>query len=136
MAAAGPGSAGSGLSLLRERVPLARAKEIAQQVFASYWETTEVQLKAIDLFLVRRRGASALATLADSPARVGPQVFVLATGLLQLLYAVLVGQFPFNSLLAGVISCVGTFVLTGERSSRALPCGTHAAHPRRPPARS
>jgi len=37
---------------------------------------------------------------------------VLATGVVQFLYCVVVGSFPFNSFLAGFISCVGTFVFT------------------------
>eukprot|EP00890_Picochlorum_soloecismus_P001755 jgi/Picsp_1/2580/NSC_00811-R1_dolichyl-diphosphooligosaccharide--protein glycosyltransferase subunit dad1 len=36
----------------------------------------------------------------------------LTTALLQFLYALLVGSFPFNAFLAGFFSCIGSFVLT------------------------
>lgn len=39
--------------------------------------------------------------------------YVLATGILQFVYCVLVGNFPFNSFLSGFICTVGVFVLTG-----------------------
>ncbi|CCI42408.1 unnamed protein product [Albugo candida] len=38
--------------------------------------------------------------------------YVLATGILQFVYCVLVGNFPFNSFLSGFICTVGVFVLT------------------------
>ncbi|KAG0452829.1 hypothetical protein HPP92_025237 [Vanilla planifolia] len=38
-------------------------------------------------------------------------VFAIATGLVQVLYMAIVGSFPFNSFLSGVLSCVGTAVL-------------------------
>ncbi|CAB1324218.1 dolichyl-diphosphooligosaccharide--protein glycosyltransferase subunit DAD1 [Oncorhynchus tshawytscha] len=37
--------------------------------------------------------------------------YILLTGALQFLYCLLVGTFPFNSFLAGFISCVGAFIL-------------------------
>lgn len=37
--------------------------------------------------------------------------FILFTGIFQFLYCLLVGTFPFNSFLAGFISCVASFVL-------------------------
>lgn len=40
--------------------------------------------------------------------------YIVATGIIQFLYCLLVGTFPFNSFLSGFISCVGSFVLTGE----------------------
>lgn len=40
--------------------------------------------------------------------------YIMATGIIQFLYCLLVGTFPFNSFLSGFISCVGSFVLTGE----------------------
>ena len=39
--------------------------------------------------------------------------YIMATGIIQFLYCLLVGTFPFNSFLSGFISCVGSFVLTG-----------------------
>lgn len=39
--------------------------------------------------------------------------YIMATGIVQFLYCLLVGTFPFNSFLSGFISCVGSFVLAG-----------------------
>jgi len=39
--------------------------------------------------------------------------YILITGVLQFVYCALVGTFPFNSFLAGFISCVASFVLGG-----------------------
>ena len=36
---------------------------------------------------------------------------VFATGVIQFIYCLLVGTFPFNSFLAGFLSCVTSFVL-------------------------
>lgn len=38
--------------------------------------------------------------------------YVLTTGIAQFVYGMSVGSFPFNSFLAGFLSCVGVFVLT------------------------
>nr|AFK43638.1 unknown [Medicago truncatula] len=38
-------------------------------------------------------------------------VFAVFTALIQVVYMALVGAFPFNSFLSGVLSCVGTAVL-------------------------
>lgn len=43
-------------------------------------------------------------------------LYMLLTGAFQFLYCLLVGTFPFNSFLAGFISCVGSFTLAGEFS--------------------
>jgi oligosaccharyltransferase complex subunit epsilon len=40
--------------------------------------------------------------------------YILLTGVIQFVYCCLVGTFPFNSFLAGFISTVGSFVLTGK----------------------
>ena len=40
--------------------------------------------------------------------------YIMATGIIQFLYCLLVGTFPFNSFLSGFISCVGSFILTGK----------------------
>ncbi|XP_051114603.1 dolichyl-diphosphooligosaccharide--protein glycosyltransferase subunit DAD1 [Andrographis paniculata] len=37
--------------------------------------------------------------------------FAVATALIQVVYMAIVGSFPFNSFLSGVLSCVGTAVL-------------------------
>lgn len=38
--------------------------------------------------------------------------FALVTGLIQFLYVLLVGQFPYNSFLAGFVAAVGFFIFT------------------------
>lgn len=39
-------------------------------------------------------------------------VFLFALGVLQFVYVLVIGNFPFNAFLGGFISCVGQFVLT------------------------
>lgn len=58
--------------------------------YSDYVATLTPRLKLIDLFLV----------------------FLVALGILQFVYVLLVGNFPFNAFLGGFISCVGQFVLT------------------------
>jgi hypothetical protein len=41
-------------------------------------------------------------------------VFAVLTGVAQFAYLLLVGQFPFNSFLAGFFAAVGFFVFTGQ----------------------
>lgn len=38
--------------------------------------------------------------------------YLLILGILQFIYVLLIGNFPFNAFLGGFISCVGQFVLT------------------------
>ncbi|KAJ8978600.1 hypothetical protein NQ317_006888 [Molorchus minor] len=38
-------------------------------------------------------------------------LYILLTGIVQFIYCLLVGTFPFNSFLSGFISCVSCFVL-------------------------
>lgn len=47
-------------------------------------------------------------------------MYVAATAIVQFVYCCLVGTFPFNSFLAGFMSCVGMFVLTGAPSRAQL----------------
>lgn len=57
-------------------------------------------------------GSATLLTLADLKDPIN--VYLLATfltGVIQFIYVVLVGTFPFNSFLAGFLSCVTSFVL-------------------------
>ncbi|KNC79094.1 hypothetical protein SARC_08506 [Sphaeroforma arctica JP610] len=79
--------AGSLKPASNERHTLGEAVNIA---FAKYNKVTPGKLKAIDCFLV----------------------YVMAVGVIQFVYACLVGTDPFNSFLAGFLSCIGTFVLT------------------------
>lgn len=60
----------------------------------NYDKETPQLLKIIDVFLV----------------------YQFLTGVLQFVYCVLVGTFPFNSFLSGFISTVGSFILTGKVS--------------------
>ena len=62
-----------------------------RRLSSTYAERTPTRLKLVDAFLA----------------------FVLATGILEFVYCILVGTFPFNSFLAGFVSTVGTFVLAG-----------------------
>jgi len=64
--------------------------DIYRSGFEAYNKRTPMKLKIIDLYLF----------------------FVLLTGAFQLLYAIIVGSFPFNSFLSGFISTIGCFVLT------------------------
>ncbi|WPK23918.1 hypothetical protein PUMCH_001168 [Australozyma saopauloensis] len=58
--------------------------------YTNYLKALTPRLKLIDSFLV----------------------FLVALGVLQFVYVLLVGNFPFNAFLGGFISCVGQFVLT------------------------
>lgn len=60
-------------------------------------------------------------------------VFLVALGVLQFVYVLLVGNFPFNAFLGGFISCVGQFVLTVslrmQYVARAAETGAGAGEP-------
>ncbi|CAK7892305.1 dolichyl-diphosphooligosaccharide--protein glycosyltransferase subunit Ost2p [[Candida] anglica] len=58
--------------------------------YDSYFENLTPRLKLIDIFLT----------------------FLVLLGVLQFVYVILIGNFPFNAFLGGFISCVGQFVLT------------------------
>lgn len=62
---------------------------VVSTTYSDYINTLTPRLKLIDLFLV----------------------FLVALGILQFVYVILVGNFPFNAFLGGFISCVGQFVL-------------------------
>jgi len=68
----------------------ARSGIVVKDVLNAYVAKVPRELKIVDAFLV----------------------YVLATGIVQFGYMMLVGSFPFNSFLAGFLSCVGVFVLT------------------------
>ncbi len=57
--------------------------------YEEYTSKTSQKLKIIDAYLA----------------------YIMLTGIVQFVYCVLVGTFPFNSFLSGFISCVGSFVL-------------------------
>merc|ERR1712000_204574 len=58
-------------------------------LYSEYMKTTVAKLKLIDLYLL----------------------YILLTGIAQFAYCCIVGTFPFNSFLAGFISCVASFIL-------------------------
>lgn len=68
------------------------------KLYEDYSTRTPKRLKLVDVYLA----------------------YIMATGIIQFVYCLLVGTFPFNSFLAGFISCVGSFVLAGE-----TPNGAH-----------
>eukprot|EP00735_Rhodelphis_limneticus_P000943 TRINITY_DN11479_c0_g1::TRINITY_DN11479_c0_g1_i1::g.10910::m.10910 TRINITY_DN11479_c0_g1::TRINITY_DN11479_c0_g1_i1::g.10910 ORF type:complete len:124 (+),score=16.09,sp/Q5RBB4/DAD1_PONAB/57.14/1e-39,DAD/PF02109.11/4.1e-45,PIG-F/PF06699.6/0.042,DUF4191/PF13829.1/0.053 TRINITY_DN11479_c0_g1_i1:40-372(+) len=69
---------------------MAAVSDALQAFVQTYKQTTPKRVKAIDAFLL----------------------FILLTALVQFVYCVLVGTFPFNAFLAGFLSCVGMFILT------------------------
>lgn len=74
-----------------ERMARSSTKD-AQDLFRALWSAyaaTPTNLKIIDLYVI----------------------YAVFTALIQIVYVALVGSFPFNSFLSGVLSCVGTAVL-------------------------
>ena len=65
---------------------------LIQRLLAAYQDTTPQSLKLIDAYLVA----------------------VMLSGILQFVYVILAGTFPFNSFLSGFIASVGAFVLAGR----------------------
>lgn len=60
----------------------------------------------------KSNGMSVLWTLADLKDPLNAYLFaVFLTGVFQFIYVLLVGTFPFNSFLAGFLSCVTSFIL-------------------------
>ena len=70
---------------------------VLRRLYDDYSMKTPKKLKLVDVYLA----------------------YIMATGIIQFLYCLLVGTFPFNSFLAGFISCVGSFVLAGKILNRA-----------------
>ena len=65
---------------------------VLSDLYKDYSNRTPKRLKLVDVYLA----------------------YIMATGIIQFLYCLLVGTFPFNSFLAGFISNVGSFVLAGK----------------------
>lgn len=65
---------------------------VVSKFYNTYMNSTPNRLKIVDAYLL----------------------YILLTGIIQFVYCCLVGTFPFNSFLAGFVSCVGSFVLGGE----------------------
>lgn len=74
---------------------------VIKRFFDEYSSTTPQRLKLVDAYLA----------------------YVMLTGIVQFLYCLLVGTFPFNSFLSGFISCVGSFILAGRVIISAYMCG-------------
>jgi len=70
-------------------IDMGATKTIISTILNRYQSETPKRLKIIDAYLL----------------------YVMMTGAIQFLYALMVGSFPFNSILSGFISCVGSFVL-------------------------
>ncbi|XP_055352169.1 dolichyl-diphosphooligosaccharide--protein glycosyltransferase subunit DAD1-like [Paramacrobiotus metropolitanus] len=68
---------------------MAHLGEILVKLYEEYRGKTPKRLKLVDAYLV----------------------YVLMTGIIQFLYCLLVGTFPFNSFLSGFISTVASFIL-------------------------
>ena len=66
---------------------------VVSKFYNTYMSSTPNRLKIVDAYLL----------------------YILLTGIIQFVYCCLVGTFPFNSFLSGFVSCVGSFVLGGER---------------------
>lgn len=69
--------------------------DVLSKLYSDYGKTTPQRLKLVDAYLF----------------------YIMLTGVIQFVYCCLVGTFPFNSFLAGFISCVGSFVLAGKSCS-------------------
>jgi oligosaccharyltransferase complex subunit epsilon len=65
--------------------------DVLGKLYGDYQRTTPKRLKLIDAYMF----------------------YILLTGIIQFVYCLLVGTFPFNAFLAGFISCVASFVLAG-----------------------
>lgn len=68
------------------------AQQIAAGIWQDYVDTTPQRTKLIDVFMA----------------------FLVAVGVLQFVYCVIVGNFPFNAFLSGFSATVGQFVLTAS----------------------
>jgi len=62
---------------------------VVTKFYGTYMSSTPNRLKIVDSYLL----------------------YILLTGIIQFVYCCLVGTFPFNSFLAGFVSCVGSFIL-------------------------
>ncbi|CAD6186270.1 unnamed protein product [Caenorhabditis auriculariae] len=67
----------------------AQVVQVVQKLCDDYVKTTPQKLKIIDAYMT----------------------YILFTGIIQFVYCLLVGTFPFNSFLSGFISTVASFVL-------------------------
>ncbi|ORY84921.1 DAD family-domain-containing protein [Protomyces lactucae-debilis] len=87
--------------------------QIVNDLWSSYLKSTPQQLKLIDMFMA----------------------FLIATGVLQFMYCLIVGNYPFNAFLAGFIATIGQFVLCAGLRSQTNTANT-AAFPQVSPERA
>ncbi|KAI9301648.1 DAD/Ost2 [Cunninghamella echinulata] len=66
--------------------------DASQKFITAYKKDTSISLKIIDVYLV----------------------YIMITGILQFVYMMIAGTFPYNAFLAGFISTVGSFVLAAN----------------------
>lgn len=71
---------------------MANIGTVVSKFYSEYTNKTPKKLKIIDAYLL----------------------YILLTGIVQFVYCLLVGTFPFNSFLSGFISTVSSFVLAGK----------------------
>ena len=76
--------------------PKVSSAAAAQLFWTAYKKETPNSLKLIDVYLA----------------------YIMITGILQFVYMLMAGTFPYNAFLAGFISTVGSFVLAGNLVSR------------------
>lgn len=74
------------------KVIMANLAAVISKFYNEYSNRTPKKLKIIDAYLL----------------------YILLTGIVQFIYCLLVGTFPFNSFLSGFISSVSCFVLAGK----------------------
>lgn len=74
---------------VNSKTKMAKLTNVINKFYRNYLTGTPSNLKIIDAYLL----------------------YVLLTGIIQFVYCLLVGTFPFNSFLAGFISTVASFVL-------------------------
>ncbi|TPX72156.1 dolichyl-diphosphooligosaccharide---protein glycotransferase [Spizellomyces sp. 'palustris'] len=97
-AQASPASPAGAVSASAQSVAASASNAAAQQAFlvrrlvSSYKKNTPQSLKLIDMYLV----------------------FVMLTGIIQFVYVLLAGTYPYNSFLAGFGASVGSFVLAAN----------------------
>ncbi|KAJ3186920.1 hypothetical protein HDU85_006956 [Gaertneriomyces sp. JEL0708] len=73
--------------------------DLVRRLFSAYTTTTPQSLKLIDAYLV----------------------FLMLTGVIQFVYVILAGTYPYNSFLAGFGASVGSFVLAANLRSQVNP---------------
>ena len=71
---------------------MSQFSQVVSNIYQHYQKATPRRLKLIDAYLG----------------------YILVVGVLQFVYGVLFGTFPYNAFLAGFISTVASFILAGQ----------------------